>query len=264
MTRAQLSHGNSLAAGVLGSVLLGLTLSVVAAAEAAEGEASPHDVVFATQTLPLPPSRLVLGSAEAELRPAATAPAAALGALPDLDAGELFPAESFADAADLPSCSTVASLAERLLGTCLRQGLAPTERALTQRLLLSAAQPNRTDAWSRDTESLFRLAQCAGSLAEQRLVAEAALAAAEAELQGTAASAPGAPASGCRRERAQRARWLWTYRLAALDVAQGHYLRAAATLLHLHRTAPTRSLVTRLGAARQTLSQASSGPPPQP
>ena len=263
--RAQLGHGNSLAAGVLGSVLLGLTLCAAASAEAGEGEVPPREVVFATQTLPLLPSRLALGRVDAELRPASAVPAtAAPGPLPDLDAGELFPAESFADAADLPSCSTVASLAERLLGTCLRQGLSPTERALTQRLLLSAAQPNRTDAWSRDTESLFRLAQCAGSLAEQRLVAEAALAAADAELQGTAASAPGTPASGCRRERAQRARWLWTYRLAALDVAQGHYLRAAATLLHLHRTAPTRSLVTRLGAARQTLSQASSSPPPQP
>ena len=84
------------------------------------------------------------------------------------------------------------------------------------------------------------------------LVDEAALSAAEAELQ-IGASAAGASLSACRRERTQRARWLWTYRLAALDVAQGDYLRAAATLLHLHRTAPTRSLVSRMGAARQKL-----------
>lgn len=251
MTRVQPSRGNSIAAGVLGSVLLGLALAAAADAGAAENEL-PRDVVFAVQTLPANPSRLLPVTAEAELRPVASSAGVVPSPLPDLDVGELFPSESFAEAGDQPTCSTVASLAERLLGTCLRQGLSASERALTQRLFGSAAQPNRTDAWSRDTESLFRLAQCAGSLGEQRLVAEAALSAAEAELQ-TGASAAGAFLSACRRERTQRARWLWTYRLAALDVAQGEYLRAAATLLHLHRTAPTRSLIMRMGAARQRL-----------
>ena len=54
-----------------------------------------------------------------------------------------------------------------------------------------------------------------------------------------------------RREHAQRARWLWSYRLAALDFAQGHYLRAATSLFRLHRTAPTQSLISRLSAAQK-------------
>lgn len=251
MTRVQPSRGNSIAAGVLGRVLWALALADAAESRAAENEL-PRDVVFATQTLPAASSHLLPVTAEAELRTVSTSSVMVPSPLPDLDVGELFPTESFAEAGDQPTCSTVASLAERLLGTCLRQGLSQSERALTQRLLGSAGQPNRTDAWSRDTESLFRLAQCAGSLSEQRVVAEAALSAAEAELS-LGASASGASLSACRRERTQRARWLWTYRLAALDVAQGDYLRAAATLLHLHRTAPTRSLVSRMGAARQKL-----------
>jgi hypothetical protein len=171
--------------------------------------------------------------------------------LPELDPGELFPSESFAEATDLPSCSTVASLAERLLATCLHPGLSPSERALTQRLLDSAEQKGRTDAWSRDTESLYRLAQCAGSLADQRLVASAALGVADAELQS--ASAP--TLSECRRERVQRAQWLWSYRLAALDLAEGHYMRATAALFRLHRTAPTRNLLTVISAAQKSLDQ---------
>lgn len=255
MTRAWLNRGNSLAAGVLGRVsviLVGLALGVAASACAAESDSLAPEMVFAAQAVSPRPIRLLPISAEGELRPPAATAIPSPGALPELDAGELFPAESFAEAGDLPTCSTVASLAERLLGTCLRQGLSESERALTERLLSSAAQPNRTDAWSRDTESLFRLAQCAGSLTEQRVVATAALATAEAELQSST-TASGVPFSECRREHAQRARWLWTYRLAALDIAQGHYLRAAATLLHLHRTAPTKSLVSRLAIVRQNL-----------
>jgi hypothetical protein len=154
----------------------------------------------------------------------------------------------------MPGCTTVASLAERLLGTCLHEGLSAADRALAVRLVWSAGQPNRTDSWSRDTESLFRLAQCAGSLADQRLVAGAALAAAENELQSATAAAPAHPLSECRRNHAQRAQWLWSYRLAVLDVAQGHYLRAGSALFRLHRTAPSRSLYAVITDARSHLS----------
>ncbi|HRI55232.1 MAG TPA: hypothetical protein PLW65_34090, partial [Pseudomonadota bacterium] len=220
MDHAQLGRLNSLVKGVIGSVLLGLALGGSARAQSNERDELPRDAVFTVQSLPARSPRLAPVTTDPALR--LVRPAGTPSPLPDLDASELFPAESFADSAEVPSCSTVASLAERLLGTCLRQGLSATERALTQRLLDSAAQPNRTDAWSRDTESLFQLAQCAGSLGEQRLVAEAALAAAEAQLQSSALPSSTLPAS--RREHAQRARWLWSYRLAALDFAQGHYL----------------------------------------
>jgi len=258
MDHAQLGRLNSLVKGVIGSVLLGLAVCGSARAESDERDGLPRDAVFTVQTLPARSPRLAPVTADPALRLAR--PAGSPSPLPDLDASELFPAESFADAAEgpVPSCSTVASLAERLLGTCLRQGLSGTERALTQRLLESAAQPNRTDAWSRDTESLFQLAQCAGSLGEQRLVVEAALAAAEAQLQSSALPSSTLPA--CRREHAQRARWLWSYRLAALDFAQGHYLRAATSLFRLHRTAPTQSLIARLSAA-QKLIQVPAGDP---
>ena len=80
-----------------------------------------------------------------------------------------------------PGADTDSEPADGLAGTPFehlpqpprRGALSATERALTQRLLDSAAQPNRTDAWSRDTESLFQLAQCAGSLAEACAVADA-------------------------------------------------------------------------------------------
>ena len=270
MNCAQLGRRNSLAHGLLGSLLLGLGLGVAARAGAAEQYETAPAVIFAAQMLPARDSRLVAVSPEPELRPIPAAdsapvpvparPTVSSSPLPDLDAGELFPAEAFADAADQPSCSTVASLAEGLLGTCLRRGLNSPEQQLTQRLLFSAAQPNRTDAWSRDTESLFRLAQCAGSVADQRLVAGAALAAADTELEVATPAQPApeqaAPAlSESRRDRAQRAQWLWTYRLATLDVTQGSYLRASATLFRLHRTAPTRNLVSRITAARQLLLQ---------
>ena len=249
MDHAQLGRLNSLVKGVIGSVLLGLALGGSARAQSNERDELPRDAVFTVQSLPARSPRLAPVTTDPALR--LVRPAGAPSPLPDLDASELFPAESFADSAEVPSCSTVASLAERLLGTCLRQGLSATERALTQRLLDSAAQPNRTDAWSRDTESLFQLAQCAGSLSEQRLVVEAALAAAEAQLQSSALPSSTLPA--CRREHAQRARWLWSYRLAALDFAQGHYLRAATSLFRLHRTAPTQSLISRLSAAQKLI-----------
>lgn len=249
MDHAQLGRLNSLVKGVIGSVLLGLALGGSARAQSNERDELPRDAVFTVQSLPARSPRLAPVTTDPALRLAR--PAGTPSPLPDLDASELFPAESFADSAEVPSCSTVASLAERLLGTCLRQGLSATERALTQRLLDSAAQPNRTDAWSRDTESLFQLSQCAGSLSEQRLVVEAALAAAEAQLQSSALPSSTLPA--CRREHAQRARWLWSYRLAALDFAQGHYLRAATSLFRLHRTAPTQSLISRLSAAQKLI-----------
>lgn len=249
MDHAQLGRLNSLVKGVIGSVLLGLALGGSARAQSNERDELPRDAVFTVQSLPARSPRLAPVTTDPALR--LVRPAGTPSPLPDLDASELFPAESFADSAEVPSCSTVASLAERLLGTCLRQGLSATERALTQRLLDSAAQPNRTDAWSRDTESLFQLAQCAGSLSEQRLVVEAALAAAEAQLQSSALPSSTLPA--CRREHAQRARWLWSYRLAALDFAQGHYLRAATSLFRLHRTAPTQSLISRLSAAQKLI-----------
>lgn len=250
MDHAQLGRLNSLARGVIGSVLLGLALGGSAHADGGgDSDPLPRDAVFTVQSLPGRSTRLAPVTTDPALRPGRLP--GAPSPLPDLDASELFPAESFADAAEVPSCSTVASLAERLLGTCLRKGLSSSERALTQRLLESAAQPNRTDAWSRDTESLFQLAQCAGSLAEQRLVAEAALAAAETQLQNSALPSSTLPA--CRREHASRAQWLWSYRLAALDFAQGHYLRAATSLFRLHRTAPTRSLIARLSAAQKLI-----------
>jgi hypothetical protein len=258
MNSAKLGRRNSLRSALLGLGLVGLALGQSALGTAAERDGTPREAMFVAQTLPRNLSRLAPITADPELRPAPARSALLPSPLPDLDAGELFPAESFAETAELPTCSTVASLAEGLLGTCLRQGLTAAEQALTLRLLYGAAQPNRTDAWSRDTESLFRLAQCAGSLADQRLVAGAALTAAEAELQNPASlSAP--PLSASRREHTQRAQWLWTYRLATLDVAQGHYLRAAATLFRLHRTAPTRSLLPRISAARQVLLQLHSG-----
>lgn len=248
MNSAHVSRRNSPGCGLLGLVLGGLFLGATVNAVATELDNAPRDTVFVAQTLPPRPTRLSSVIVAPDARPLAARPSP----LPDLDADEIFAAESFADG-DLPSCSTVAGLAERLLGTCLRQGLSAPDKALTQRLLYSAEQPNRTDAWSRDTESLFRLAQCAGSLSDQRLVAGAALAAAEAQLQNAAPSAP--RLSAFHREHAQRAQWLWTYRLAVLDVEEGNFFRAGATLFRLHRTAPTHSLLAHITTARQLLQQ---------
>lgn len=257
MQSTHVSRRSSRGSGTCGVVMLGLLL--LAGRAAIGNEESPTNPVFASQAVSLSTSRLLDPAAQDQPAAAAVRGTIPQSPLPDLDAGELFPAESFAEAAAMPGCTTVASLAERLLGSCLRQGLSAQEQQLAARLLFSAGQPNRTDAWSRDTESLYRLAQCAGSLADQRLVAGAALAAAEAELQRAATATPGRPLPECRRDHAQRAVWLWTYRLAALDVAQGHYLRAAAALLRLHRTAPNRSLLAVVADARNHLVELHAG-----
>ena len=83
MDHAQLGRLNSLARGVIGSVLLGLALGGSAHADGGDRETLPRDAVFTVQSLPGRSARLAPVTADPALRPGRLANPSPL---PDLDA----------------------------------------------------------------------------------------------------------------------------------------------------------------------------------
>ena len=215
----------------------------------ASPDSQQAEVVFAAQPLPSPSVLTQLARTPTEHEDAAnvsetqarTHAAAAL--LPTLEAQTLFTAGADDDT---NSCSTLAQLATQLQDRCHKGTLRPGDRQLVSRLLHSAGEPHRTESWSKDTERLFSLATCAGSAREQQEVVEAALQAATASLAHPSLAAQ-------QQQHAQRAHWLWSYRLTALKLAHGQQRQAEAALYRLQQTAPTQELQAKVAGARQLL-----------
>lgn len=207
------------------------------------------EVVFAAQPLPSPSVLTQLARTPTEHEDAATVSEtqarthAAAALLPTLEAQTLFAASADDDS---NSCSTLAQLATQLQDRCHKGTLRPGDRQLVSRLLHSAGEPHRTESWSKDTERLFSLATCAGSAREQQEVVEAALQAATASLAHPSLAAQ-------QQQHAQRAHWLWSYRLTALKLAHGQQRQAEAALYRLQQTAPTQELQAKVAGARQLL-----------
>lgn len=207
------------------------------------------EVVFAARPLPSPSVLTQLALTPTEHEDAATVSEtqarthAAASLLPSLEAQTLFAASADDDS---NSCSTLAQLATQLQDRCHKGTLRPGDRQLVSRLLHSAGEPHRTESWSKDTERLFSLATCAGSVREQQEVVEAALQAATASLAHPSLATQ-------QQQHAQRAHWLWSYRLTALKLAHGQQRQAEAALYRLQQTAPTQELQAKVAGARQLL-----------
>lgn len=211
-------------------------------------ESQQAEVVFAARPLPSPSVLTQLALTPTEHEDTVTVSEtqarthAAASLLPNIEAQTLF-AASIDD--DSNSCSTLAQLATQLQDRCHKGTLRPGDRQLVSRLLHNAGEPHRTESWSKDTERLFSLATCAGSVREQQEVVEAALQAAAASLAH--------PSLAAQQQHAQRAHWLWSYRLTALKLAHGQQRQAEAALYRLQQTAPTQELQAKVAGARQLL-----------